>query len=96
MIFVEEACVLHVSAGCLGVDQSRRPVSEITTELWMTRKHKFQQPQLWMPPVAPVGVELSAPQRRELTAALADLLWQFASLSTETETEKPPRNTEAI
>jgi hypothetical protein len=94
MIFVEEARVLRVSAGCLGVDQSRQPVSEINTEPWMTRKHKFQQQQLWILPIAPAGVELSAPQRRELTAALADLLWQFASLSTETET--PPRNTEDI
>ena len=60
----------------------------------MTRKNKFQQQQLWMPPIAPAGVELPAPQRLELTAALAELLRQFASLST--ETGEHPSHTEDI
>jgi hypothetical protein len=43
-----------------------------------------------MLPIAPTGVELSATKRRELTAALADLLWQFASVSAELETNQQP------
>jgi hypothetical protein len=49
----------------------------------MTRKNHFQQQQLWILPAAPAGVELPATKRRELTAALAELLWQFASVSAE-------------
>ena len=52
----------------------------------MTRKNNFQQLRLWTPPIAPDGVDLPAAKRRELTAALADLLWQFASVSSERET----------
>ena len=41
-----------------------------------------------MPPIAPEGVDLPTGKRRELTAALADLLWQFASVSSEMETSE--------
>ena len=44
----------------------------------MRLRKQFQQLQLWRQPYAPGGVELPASRRRELTAALADLLWQFA------------------
>jgi hypothetical protein len=58
----------------------------MTTEPWMILKNKFQQQQLWMLPIAPAGEELPAGKRQELIAALADLLWQFASVSAERET----------
>ncbi len=51
----------------------------------MRTKNKFQQMQLWMIEIAPDGVELPATKRQELTTALADLLWQFASVSSEME-----------
>lgn len=44
----------------------------------MTLRKQFRQLQLWTQPYAAAGVELPASRRRELTAALADLLWQFA------------------
>jgi hypothetical protein len=59
------------------------------TEPWMPLKNKFQQAQLWMLPIAPDGVELPAAKQRELTAALADLLWQFARVLAEMETAQP-------
>jgi len=60
--------------------------TELTTEIGMVRKKKFEQLPLWMLPKAPDGVELSASKQRELRPALAELLWQFASLSAERET----------
>ena len=45
----------------------------------MRLRKQFQQLQLWRQPHAPDGLELPASRRRELIAAVADLLWQFAS-----------------
>ena len=53
----------------------------------MILKTKLQQLPLWAPTQASEGVELTATRRRELTAALADLLWEFASLAAETESQ---------
>jgi hypothetical protein len=44
----------------------------------MTLKTNFRQQRLWMLSNTPDGMELPAAKRRELTAALADLLLQFA------------------
>ena len=55
----------------------------------MSRKNNLRQQQLWMPPMAPDGLALPAAQRRTLTAALADLLRQFASVSGERKAHTP-------
>ena len=51
----------------------------------MRRKNNFKQQQLWLPVGTGKALELPAGKRRELTAALADLLLQYASASAESE-----------
>ena len=51
----------------------------------MTRKNNFKQQPLWLPVSTDNALELPAGKRRELTAALADLLLQYASPSPESE-----------
>ena len=52
----------------------------------MTGKKKSQQQLLWRLAAGPEEPELSAAKQQELRAALADLLWQFALASAESET----------
>jgi len=54
----------------------------------MTRKNNFKQRPLWLPVSTDNALELPAGKRRELTAALADLLLQYASASAESEPTK--------
>jgi hypothetical protein len=51
----------------------------------MTRKNKFKQQQLWLPVSTNHALELPAGKRRELIAALADLLLQYATAAAESE-----------
>jgi len=54
----------------------------------MTLRNQLRQFQLWTQPYAAAGVELPASRRRELTAELADLLWQFAITTADTNREQ--------
>lgn len=58
----------------------------------MTQKNKFEQQSLWLFPATDHRVELSADQRRELTAALADLLLQLAGASDSDAREQGKEN----
>lgn len=51
----------------------------------MTRKNNFKQQQLRLPVSTDDALELTAGKQRELTAALADLLLQYASTSLESK-----------
>ena len=81
---VEEPCEVGASRGRLGA--RRAPTSdENSAERGMTRKNNFKQQQLWLPVSRDNALELPAGKRRELSAALADLLLQYASAAAESE-----------